>query len=291
MDKNTGIVLEGGAMRCIFTAGVLDYFLERQLDIPNVLAVSGGAYVAMNYVSGQKGRIIDSVITPMNGKEMLGIKNFFKFGEFFNMDLIFDKIPRGLWKRSKCPFDFEAFKNSGKRFITSTINCKTGEALYFDEFADFDDFLHILKVANSLPLLAKIGYIDGIPMMDGGMANAIPIDKALSEGWDKIIVVLTRDATYRKKAKGDIYNSRFVKVRYRRQKGLLKSIANRPRLYNSSIEKVIELEREGRAFVIRPEGISLSNSESDKDTLRYYYQVGYETAAKRYDDLMKFLNE
>ncbi len=287
MNK-TGIILEGGAMRCIFTAGVMDFFLDKKLDIPNILAISGGAYAGMNYVSGQKGRIIDSVVKPMSSKEMMGLKNFFLHGEFFNMDLIFNKIPRGEW--GDCPFDFEAFKNSGKRFITSTINCKTGEAVYFDEFKDLDEFCHIIKVANSLPLLSHIDYIDGVPMMDGGMADAIPIDRALYEGWDKIIVVLTRDATYRKKNKGDIYNSRFVKFAYRKQKGLLQSIASRPMFYNSSIEKVIELEREGRAFVIRPEGIQLSNGESDKDTLLHYYNVGYEIAEKRYDDLMKFLN-
>lgn len=287
MKGKVGILLEGGAMRSIFTAGILDYYLEHNIDIPNVMAISAGAYAGMNYVSGQKGRIIDAVVEPMRTQKMLGPSVFFKTGEFFNMDLLFNKISKG-----DCPFDFEAFKNSGKRFITSTIDCNTGESVYFDKFDSLDEFLNIVRVANSLPLLSKVGYLNGTPMMDGGMADAIPIARALKEGWDKLIVVVTRDINYRKSAKGDIYNSKFVKLFYHKYKGLLKAIDVRPGRYNESVDIVNRLADEGRVFLYRPpEGVKLTNNESNPDVLIKYYKVGYDCAAARHDELMEFLEK
>lgn len=286
MDKDTGIILEGGAMRSIFTAGVMDFFLDKNIDIPNILAVSAGAYAGMNYASGQKGRILSSVVEPMAHEKMLGPGVFIKTGEFFNMDALFDRIPR-----FDCPFDFETFKASGKRFVTSTINCMTGDLCYFDRFNNLDEFLHIVRVANSLPLLARMGYIDDIPMMDGGMADAIPIRQAIAEGWKKIIVVFTREASYRKSEHGDIYNSHMVKRMYRKFPGLLKAIDERPHTYNSSIEMLNEMEKRGEAFVIRPTKVKLTNNESDSDKLKEYYKAGYEDAAARYDELMEYLNK
>ena len=287
MNNNTGIILEGGAMRSIFTAGILDFYLDKNIDIPNVLAVSAGGYAAMNYVSGQKGRILDSVVTPMETMKVHGVSTFFRTGNYFDMDLLFDKIPKG----GDCPFDFDAFINSGKHYITSTINLLTGEAVYFDQFKDIDEFLKITRVANSLPFLAKVGYIDGIPMMDGGMADAIPIAKALQEGWEKIIVVLTRDSKYRKKPGGDTYDHWWANLIYRKYPGLLKAIARRPGVYNGAIEKINELEKEGRVFVYRPPaGVTLVNHLKETSILRDYYQAGYKVAEEKYDELMAFLN-
>lgn len=285
MKKKTGIILEGGAMRSIFTAGILDYYLDKKIEIDNVLAVSAGAYAGMNYVSGQRGRILDAIVKPMGDGEIFSVKHFFKTGDFFDMDLLFDRIPK-----IDAPFDFEAFINSGKRFITSTINCNTGEAKYFDKFESLDEFLSILRVANSLPLLAKVGKLNGEPMMDGGMADAIPIVKALEEGWEKIIVVVTREASYRKDG-SDIYNSWIVKVLYQKYKGLIKAINGRPEKYNHSIDLIEELQKEGKVFLYRPEKIKLTNSEKDPEVLRHYYQVGYDQAASRHEELMKFLED
>jgi len=286
MNDSIGIILEGGAMRSIFTAGVMDFFLDKNIEIPNVLAVSAGAYAGMNYISRQKGRILTSVVDPMEHNKLLGPGVFMKTGEFFNMDLLFDKIPR-----EDDPFDFEAFKASGKRFVTSAIDCISGELRYFDKFESIDDFLNVVRVANSLPLLAKMGYIDGVPMMDGGMADAIPIRRAIGEGWKKIVVVFTREASYRKSAHGDIYNSRVVKWMYKKFPGLLKAIDTRPATYNSSIELLNEMEARGEAFVIRPEGITLTNNESDPKVLREYYKAGYDQAASRYEELMRYLEK
>lgn len=286
MNEKTGIILEGGAMRSIYTAGIMDFYLDKNIHIPNMLAVSAGAYAGMNYVSNQRGRILDAVVKPMETEHMLGFRVLMKTGDFFNMDLLFNRIPR-----EDCPFDFEAFQKSGKRFITSTTNCLTGECVYYDKFKDLDEFLKIIRVANSLPLLSRVGYIDDTPMMDGGMADAIPIQKALDEGWDKIIVVLSRDINYRKIPGGDSYDNFLTKLVYHKYKELLKTIKSRPDYYNHSLDVVYELEQQGKAFVYRPEGITLTNKESNPDVLRHYYQVGYEHAEARYDELMEFLNK
>lgn len=287
MGKKTGIILEGGAMRGIFTAGVMDLFLDKGVEIPNVLAISAGAYAGMNYISGQRGRIIESVIRTLDKEKICGFDVLLKTGDYFNMDLLFDRIQR----EGAAPFDFEAFKASDKRFITSTINCLTGEPQYFEDFKDFDEFIHITRVANSLPMLARTGWVDGVPMLDGGMYDAIPIAKALEEKWDKIIVVFTREASYRKKNNSDIYNSWPVKLIYHKYKGLLKSIEERPKRYNDSIELLNKMEQEGKVFVIRPEGVTLTNGESDPEVLERYYHVGYDCAAARYDELMAYLND
>ncbi len=283
--NNFGVVLEGGAMRGVFTAGILDFFLDNDVNIHNVLAVSAGAFVGMNYVSKQRGRIMESVVEPMAHERIMSLGNLIKHGEFWDMDKLFGTIPK-----ERAPFDFESFKNSGKRFITSTVNCDTGELVYHDSFKDLDEFLHICRVANSLPLLAKIGYIDGAPMLDGGMADAIPIAKALEENWDKTIVIFTRERDYRKSPKGDIYNSGMVRFLYRKYKGLLKVIDERPSKYNDSIELINRLEDEGKIFVFRPEGIILKNNERDADALKEYHRKGYEIAARRFEELKTFLN-
>ena len=127
-------------------------------------------------------------------------------------------------------------------------------------------------------------------MLDGGMADAIPIDKALEEKWDKTIVIFTRERDYRKSPKGDIYNSGLVRFLYRKYKGLLRVIDGRPAKYNESIELINRLEDEGKIFVYRPEGIILQNNEHDADVLREYHRKGYEIAERRFEELQKFLN-
>ena len=135
MNKKSGIILEGGAMRSMFSAGILDFFMDSGIEIPNVLAISAGAYAGMNYVSGQKGRVIDAVIKPLEQEKYLGLGTFLKKGTFFDMNLLFDEIPK-----NRVPFDFESFSASSKRLVTSTVNCLTGETCFHEKFEDMDDF-------------------------------------------------------------------------------------------------------------------------------------------------------
>lgn len=283
MDNRTGIVLEGGAMRCIFSAGILDFLLDKGIQIPNMLAVSAGAYTGMNYISGQRGRCIEAMVEPLREYQYLGLKTFLKKGTFFDMDYLFDEVPKG-----KAPFDFQTFHNFAGRFMTSIVNLEKGEALYLDEFETEERLFRVCKAANSMPFLAKVSYIDGIPVLDGGMADAIPIEKALEEGWEKIIVVLTRNAEYRKNEKSGLY-MRALNMVYGKYPKFIELVRGRAKRYNDSLETIARLEKEGRVLVFRPTELTVENSEHDVERLKAYYQHGYDTAGQRYEELKRFL--
>lgn len=285
MDNRVGLVLEGGAMRCIFSAGIMDFLLDKGIHIPNVLAVSAGAYTGMNYVSGQRGRCIEAMVEPLREYQYLGMKTFLKKGTFFDMDYLFDVVPKG-----KAPFDFQAFKKFDGRFITSIVNLEKGEAVYLEDFETEQQLFHICKAANSMPFIAKVSDIDGMPVLDGGMADAIPIEKALEEGWEKMIVVLTRDDTYRKSEKPGLY-MKALKMVYGKYPKFIELVRGRAKRYNDSLEKIAQLEKEGRVFVLRPTELTVENSESDVDRLKAYYQHGYDVIMKRYDELCQFLGQ
>lgn len=280
--EQTGILIEGGAMRSIYAAGILDYFLEKGIEIPNVLAVSAGAYAGMNYVSEQKGRVVDAIIKPLEKEKYLGLGTFFRKGTFFDMDYLFDYIPK-----VKVPFDYDTFCNSKKRFMLSTTECNTGECIYHEKFENQEAFWKICKAANSLPFISRITQIDGLPMLDGGVADAIPIEKALSEGWKKIIVILTRKQEYRKKYRR--FYMLLVRIVYRKYPELIRILEERADKYNHSLDVVKQLEEDGRALVFRPTEIAVKNQESDVDTLMKSYHHGYEEAEKRHMEIGEFL--
>lgn len=282
MEKS-GLILEGGAMRSMFSAGVLDSFLDNGIEVPNVMAVSAGAYAGMNYVSGQRGRAVDAVIRPLEKEKYMGFKTFLKRGTFFDMDFLFDEIPKFL-----APFDFQAFSESAKKFVISTANCLTGEAVYHERFYDMDQFFRVCRAANSLPFIAKVTEIDGTPMLDGGMADAIPIVRALEEGWKKIVVVMTRDKKYRKKQRY-LYLA-FLKLVYHKYPEFVHMVRGRAEKYNHSLDVLEQLEKEGKAFILRPaEGMHLENNESDAGRLKEYYRHGYEVSEERKEELKEFL--
>lgn len=282
-NENVGIVLEGGAMRSVFSAGVIDFLLEKDIRIPNVLAISAGAYAGMNYVSGQRGRIMDAVVNPLKEYKYLGFGTFIKKGTFFDMEYLFEEVPK-----NKAHFDFEKLQNFKGRFITSTVDCETGETVYHENFKDEQEFFRICKAANSLPLIAKISHIGGRALLDGGMADAIPIQKALEEGWDKVIVIFTRDDKYRKKEGRNMYQ-RLIRLVYRKYPKFLEVVEGRAKRYNDAIETVLELEKQGKAFVLRPSTVTVGNNESHVDRLVEAYQHGYDSIATRYEELLEFL--
>lgn len=283
MKNEVGIILEGGAMRSLFSAGILDFFLEKNIQIPNVLAVSAGAYAGMNYVSGQKGRVVESVIEPLREEKYMGFGTFLRKGTFFDMDLLFDEIPN-----NRVKFDFQAFLESGKRFITSTVNCKTGETIYHESFQNEREFIELCRAANSMPLLCKVATVNGVPMLDGGMGDAIPVVHAIDEGWKKLIVVLTRDETYRKK-KRHFYLA-VIRTIYHKYPRFVELVKERSERYNDALDLISQLEKEGKAYVFRPTKITVTNQESNVDKLMQYYRHGFETAQEKMEEVLTFLN-
>ncbi len=195
MQKAT-LVLEGGATRGVFTSGVLDYLMEQEFYTSHVIGVSAGACNAVDYVSRQPGRTRDCMIpTDKNLSYYYGVRKFIKEKSLMNMDMIFDIYPKQIY-----PFDFDTYFRSEMNCELVTTNCVTGKAEYMDEAQDPDRLMKICRASSSMPLLCPIVNIDGIPYLDGGLADSIPIRRAIDIGNEKIIVVLTRNRGYRKKA-------------------------------------------------------------------------------------------
>ena len=206
MQKAT-LVLEGGATRGVFTSGVLDYLMEQEFYTSHVIGVSAGACNAVDYVSRQPGRTRDCMIpTDKNLSYYYGVRKFIKEKSLMNMDMIFDIYPKQIY-----PFDFDTYFRSEMNCELVTTNCVTGKAEYMDEAQDPDRLMKICQASSSMPLLCPIVNIDGIPYLDGGLADSIPIRRAMDIGNEKIIVVLTRNRGYRKKAV-----SKTVEKMYRR---------------------------------------------------------------------------
>ena len=284
--KKATIVLEGGATRGIFTSGALDYLMEQDIYFSDVIGVSAGACNAVDYVSRQPGRTRDCMIP--NTKDMKyinGVKDTIREKSLMNMDLIFDKYPNEL-----IPFDFDAYFQSEMHCELVTTNCLTGNAEYMTETEDPDRLMKICRASSSMPLAAPIANVDGIPYMDGGLADSIPIEYALEKGNDKIVVVLTRNPGYRKK-RALKATEQLYKRAYKKYPNLVRAIMTRNAVYNRQMKLIEKLEEEGKIFVIRPLIPTVSRMEKDYDKLQHFYMHGNRLMKKEYQGLLEYLNE
>lgn len=280
----TGLLLEGGAMRGMFTAGVLDYFLDSGMQFKNIMTTSAGAYAAMNYIAGQRGRCLKTSVEPFQrGEGFIGLKTFFSSGgNLFDMNKLFEEYPN-----HEYPFDYDAFFKSDVYLQVSTTNCVTGKAEYFDEFGDAKRLMSVMRASNSLPLISQIVPVDGVPMLDGGMIDPIPIYRALEDKWDKIVVVLTQKKDYRKNAKS-LYSG-ILHLLYRQYPEFLCALKGRPRRYNAALEIIAEMEQQGRIFAIYPEVKPVKNNETNPEKLLSFYQHGYQCMKDKMHQLNKYL--
>ena len=284
--KKATLVLEGGATRGIFTSGALDYLMERDLYFSDVIGVSAGSCNAVDYVSRQPGRTRDCMIpTDKEGKYYYGIRDFVKEKSLMNMDLIFDKYPKEL-----LPFDFETYFASEMECELVVTNCITGAAEYLSEDKDPERLMKICRASSSMPLAAPIANVDGIPYMDGGLADSIPIEYALEKGNDKIVVVLTRNPGYRKK-RALKATEQLYKRAYKKYPNLVRAIMTRNAVYNRQMKLIEKLEEEGKIFVIRPLIPTVSRMEKDYDKLQHFYMHGNRLMKKEYQGLLEYLNE
>ena len=281
MYEKTGLVLEGGGFRGIYSAGIIDYFMEKGIDFPYVIGVSMGACNGTNYVSKQKGRNLRVPYNYIKDKRYISMSNLVFRGGLFGMDFIFGEIPRKLDL-----FDFKTYEESDQRFVVVTTDCETGRAEYFEK-PNADDLLKVLTASSSLPFIAKMVKIDDRDYLDGGLADSIPVKKALEDGNEKLVVLLTRPEGYEKKpSSAAVLNG----VVYRKYPDLVDCLNNRHTKYNESLELVKKLESEGRAFVIRPSNsIDMGRVERNQEKLKKTYDMGYEDAVSMEDKLLEFL--
>jgi predicted patatin/cPLA2 family phospholipase len=272
LDERSGLVLEGGGMRGVFTCGVLDNFMDRGIRFPYTIGVSAGACNGLSYMSGQRGRAKYSNIDLLDKYRYIGLKKLLLTGNIMDFDLLFDKFPNEI-----IPYDYEAYAQCKERYEMVTTSCVTGEACYYDEKLSPERIIDIVRASSSLPFVCPIAYVDGEPMLDGGIADSIPIERARALGYDRNVVVLTRNRGYRKPDKKGVVPP----LMYRKYPALREAIANRNKLYNTQLELIERLEDEGEIVVIRPEKpIVVDRMERDVQKLLDLYNEGYDCASK-----------
>ena len=275
-DNKTALVLEGGGLRGVFTCGVLDCFMDHGVRFPFTVGVSAGACNGLSYMSGQRGRARSSNIDLMEKYHYVGFRYLLTQGCIMDFKLLFEDFPDKI-----IPYDYDAYFANPDRYVMVTTNCLTGKAEYLEEKSSSERVMSIVRASSSLPFLTKITYVDGVPMLDGGIADSIPVAYAMEQGYEKMVVVLTRNKGYRKKNG----RMRIAKVFYRRYPQLQKTLSERNAVYNRTMDLIEKLEAEGRIIVIRPERpVEVGRMEKDTGKLSALYQEGYEIASKMISD-------
>lgn len=272
LTPRSGLVLEGGGMRGVFTCGVLDNFMDRGVRFPYTIGVSAGACNGLSYMSEQRGRAKYSNIDLLQKYHYIGLKQLLLKGNLMDFELLFHTFPEKI-----IPYDYDRFAACKEHFEMVTTDCHTGRACYFEEKQDPARIIDLVKASSSLPFVSPISYVDGRPMLDGGIADSIPLQRAQSLGYDNNIVVLTRNRGYRKSTKPTPVPPFF----YRKYPELRRAIKERNGVYNEQISNVERLEAKGNLVVIRPERpIEVDRMERDVAKLLALYEEGYECAAK-----------
>ncbi|UEA62306.1 patatin family protein [Hoylesella buccalis] len=267
IERNTGLVLEGGGMRGVFTSGVLDAFMKHGVYFRHVVAVSAGACNGMSYISRQPRRARLSNIDFLTQYGYIGWRHLLRQGCIFDQELLYDKFPN-----EYIPFDFDSFFQRSATFEMVTTNCLTGQAEYLTESNDRQRSLDIVRASSSLPYVSKIVRVDGIPMLDGGIVDSIPVMRAIETGHPQNVVILTRNKGYRSKER-DRKIPPFVYKKYPR---LRVALSRRVAAYNEQLELVERLEELGKVVCIRPQRpMEVGRMEKDIGRLERLYQEGF----------------
>lgn len=262
-----GLVLEGGGMRGIYTIGVLDCLMDEKFRANYVIGVSAGACNGSSYVSNQKGRAYRTNTEYITDSRYLGIKNYLTTKSLFGMDFLFDKIPNQL-----IPFDYDAFFNSPCEFVMGVTDVITGRAKYFDK-SHVEPKNTVLRASSSLPVFAPIVEYQGGKYLDGGVADSIPVKKALEDGCDKVIVVLTREHGFVKTP--EKFRSVYKRM-YRDYPKFVEALDHRHEQYNQTLSFLKELEQEGKAIVIAPKSpLPVSRFEKNPEQMKKVWEIGY----------------
>ncbi len=275
-DKSA-LVLEGGGMRGVFTCGVLDYLMDHKISFPYTVGVSAGACNGLSYMSHQRGRGRYSNIDLLAKYKYIGILPLLKKRGLIDQQLLFHRFPDRI-----LPYNYKAYAENPNRFEMVTTDCVSGRACYWEEKQDEKRIIDIVKASSSLPYACPIIYVDGKPMLDGGIVDSIPLMRAYEQGFDNSVVVLTRNRGYRKSDK-EVIVPRFIYKEYPR---LRVALRNRNKIYNEQLELVERLEDEGKIKVIRPlKPIVVDRMETSVRKLTDLYEEGYECAKRMFEGI------
>lgn len=268
IDRNTGLVLEGGGMRGVFTSGVLDAFMKHGLWFNYVVAVSAGACNGLSYMSRQPRRARISNIDMLAKYHYISIKNFATKGCIFDPVLLYERFPNEL-----IPYDYDAYFKSRATFEMVTTNCRTGCAEYLSEHSGHRQrLLDICRASSSLPYVSKIVTVDGKPMLDGGIVDSVPVERAIATGHERNVVIMTRNHGFRNNGI-DRKIPHFIYAAYPR---LRVALSHRIAVYNRQLAMVERMEDEGRIICIRPQRpMEVGRIEKDTAKLEALYEEGF----------------
>lgn len=277
-----GLVLEGGAMRGMFSAGVMDVLMENDIEFDGAVGVSAGAVFGCNYKSKQIGRTIRYNEKYIRNPEYCSLRSLIKTGDMFGKDFCYRKIPFEL-----DPFDNTAFMENPMEFFVVATDINSGKPLYKKIDSADEEGLEWMRASASMPLVSKIVKVSGKELLDGGIADSVPLEFFINKGYDKNLVVLTQPKGYVKKKNSLIP---LIKITLRKYPKLIKAMSNRHIIYNNQTQYTENAEKEGKAFVIRPkESLPIGRLEKNPETLRKVYNLGREQALESLDKIKEYL--
>ena len=282
MRMKTGLILEGGAMRGLFTAGAIDVLMKRGVTFDGMIGVSAGAAFGCNYKSGQIGRVLRYNLKYCRDSRYCGLRPLLRAGEIFSTDFCYGEIPLRL-----DPFDFAAFERNPMVFYVVCTDITTGLPVYHEYTGAADHGFDWIRASASMPVVSQIVEIDGQKLLDGGIADSIPVQFFESIGYDRNIVVLTQPDGYQKQPNRALP---LIRRKYRAYPHLIAAMENRHRMYNAELAYVRQAEAAGRLFVLRPEAaLPVGRVERDPEKLRQAYHLGRKAAEKALPAMEKFL--
>lgn len=282
LEYEAGLMLEGGGMRSAFTVGVLDYFLDQQIEFPYVATASAGALIGSSYIAKQRDRNTKLLEEIGKNQETISIKRLLQKRELFSMDFIFDKLANQL-----VPLEFDSFSQANSEFIIGTTEINTGKTVFYDTFETQKNLSTIIRASCSLPVLAPSVSYNDKQLIDGGVSDPIPISPLLEKGLKKHVVVLTRNKGYLKKpTKLNWFFKRFFKDKPE----LVKLLRNRHLIYNETMKRLLAMEQRNEVFIIQPEmPPKASRIEKSNQKLEALYHQGYQEAERKRQSLQSFL--
>lgn len=278
----TGLVLEGGGVRGIYTAGVLDVFMDHGITFDGVIGVSAGAIHGCSYLSGQRGRSIRYYKEYSKDYRFMSMRSFITTGDVVGVDFCYRELPDKL-----DIYDNDAFKKNSTPFYVTCSNLETGKAEYI-RITDMREQIDYLRASASLPYFSRVVELDGKKYLDGGCTDSIPVEAFQSMGYNRNVVILTRPADYRKSPEMKL----MPKFKYRKYPAFANALLNRHIIYNKTVETIIEKERGGEIFVIRPSAdLNIGRLEKNPNEIQRVYDIGKADAEQIIQKLTAWMKE
>lgn len=285
MSKDPVLLLEGGALRGVYTTGVLDVFMEHELYLPQVVGVSAGALNALNYLSRQPGRGLEANVKYLRDPRYMGPVHLLRDFSFFNFDFLLNEMPKEL------PFDYDTFYATHQRLWAVATDCRTGKAQFYNNKALGKNFFTAVRASASIPLLSSMVRVGKDVCLDGCISLAVPLPRDLPFESGPAVVVLTRNKGFRKRPLLKSQQKLLFR-RYAQHPQLLAACLSQWEAYNQQMDRIDALEAQGKIFVIRPKTpISVPNTERDPQKLNAIYKQGHTEAEELFPALRKFLTE